>query len=289
MAIAFLATFTPVLILWIALYHWKGAWTAVLGGGLLLTTLHFPSAVGQYADALLALHMLAAAVLLYLSFHTPQPGLFVLTGLLAGSSAWVKNEGLLFAFVLSFVCILAAWNNHIKWENIKWLLIGLVLPLVVVLVYKIVVNVQNDLFTPTGSIVARILDLSRWWVIAWNMVVRSIDFGNWPVSIIFILLMYALLMGYTPKDAPRKLWLFLLWVGQLAGYFGIYLITPHDLQLHINTSIDRLLSHIFPLFTFWMFLRLRSPDAELFPAEIRDVEHEPDPSHPSTNAERMVE
>jgi len=44
-----------------------------------------------------------------------------------------------------------------------------------------------------------------------------------------------------------------------AGYYGIYLTTPHDLEWHLATSLDRLIVQLWPMVVFTTFLQLRSP------------------------------
>ena len=45
----------------------------------------------------------------------------------------------------------------------------------------------------------------------------------------------------------------------LAGYFFVYLTTPHDLAWHVNTSMDRLLIHLWPSTLLAVFLYLGDP------------------------------
>jgi len=44
------------------------------------------------------------------------------------------------------------------------------------------------------------------------------------------------------------------------GYFMIYVITPHDLKWHIDTSIDRLMIQLLPMIVFGSFLYLKTPN-----------------------------
>ncbi|MEO5886238.1 MAG: hypothetical protein ABIQ77_01115 [Anaerolineales bacterium] len=272
-AVALLTTFTPAALVWATLRKWRGTIVAALGALVLLMSTNLPSAVGQYADALLALHMLSAAALFYSYLCTSQRGLLILAGLLAGFSAWVKNEGLLFVCVFSVICLLATWKQVIHWRALRWLVIGITPPLLVVLAYKIIVNGQSDLFSGTISFTTQIFDLSRWQIVGQDFITYIIKYGNWPLSIVAMLLVYAMLMGGTREETQHQIWLFLIFAGQLAGYFGIYLITPHDLQWHIKTSVDRLISHLYPLAIFWIFIALRSPDLSIGHNQSRKPEY----------------
>ena len=259
-AIALLATFTPAVLVWSALRKWRGTIVATLGTLVLLMSINLPSSIGQYADALIALHLLSAVALFYEYIRTSQMGLLFLAGLLAGFSAWVKNEGILFVGVFSLICLLATWKQVLNWRALKWFVIGIAPPLLVLLAFKLTVTWQSDLLSGTNSSTAQILDLSRWQIVGQNFITHIIKYGNWPLSMVIMLLVYAMLMGISRAETRHQIWLFLIIAGQFAGYFSIYLITPHDLELHIKTSVDRLISHLYPLAIFWIFIALRPPN-----------------------------
>jgi archaellum biogenesis protein FlaJ (TadC family) len=72
-------------------------------------------------------------------------------------------------------------------------------------------------------------------------------------------MIYAVLIGFDSSERQRQIWLLIIILGQFAGYFFIYLITPHDLSWHISTSMDRVISHLFPMLIFWLFVALKPP------------------------------
>jgi hypothetical protein len=51
----------------------------------------------------------------------------------------------------------------------------------------------------------------------------------------------------------------------LSGYFWIYVITPIELNLHLGSSLDRLLMHLWPsaIFVIALVARRESPSATL--------------------------
>lgn len=259
MVIELLSTFTPALLLLATLSKWKSNLAGMLAALVVVISPDIPSAVGQYADPLLALHMVAAAALFYGYMKSRAGGLMILAGLLAGYSAWVKNEGILFIIVFVMVCLLAAWKKVISWKALKYLAVGLLIPIMTVAMFKLVVESQNDILGGNVSFFQQISDLSRWTLIAKSFAVRMIGYANWPISIVLILLIYALIMGFDRQETSYQVLLLLLVLGQIAGYFFIYLITPHDLQIHIKTSIKRLVFHVFPIIILWLFVALRAP------------------------------
>jgi hypothetical protein len=257
--IQLLSTFTPAIILLAALSKWKNNLAGALAALVVVITPDIASAVGQYADPLLTLHMVAAAAALYGYLKSRADGLMILAGLLAGYAAWVKNEGLLFVVVFVIVCMLAAWKKVIAWRAMKYLGIGLLIPLITVVLFKIVVASQNDVLAGNVSLYQQITDYSRWIVIAKSFAVYMLRYANWPVSIFLVFLIYALLIGFDTRETPYQVLILLLVLGQVAGYALIYLITPHDLVLHIGTSIKRLIFHVFPILILWLFVALRAP------------------------------
>ncbi|NCP85816.1 MAG: hypothetical protein CO094_11000 [Anaerolineae bacterium CG_4_9_14_3_um_filter_57_17] len=102
-------------------------------------------------------------------------------------------------------------------------LTGLIFPLLTVFFFKTNVAAQSDLTRP--------LDFSRYGLIAANYLREIWDFGGWPLSQALLALIAL----------------------QQAGYFFIYVITPHDLQLHLDTSLVRLLYQTYPLTLFTFF------------------------------------
>jgi len=65
----------------------------------------------QYADTLMALFILLSMIL----FHHRNTGdkkLYYLLGFFTASSAWIKNEGILFFLVFSFYFIFSSWRNR---------------------------------------------------------------------------------------------------------------------------------------------------------------------------------
>jgi len=155
--------------------------------------------------------------------------------------------------------------------SLKWIAAGLFVPLLIVTIYKLVIHAPNDLFSGDHSVATQLLDIQRWWTITRNFFIYTFRYGDWPVSIVIVLVIYAILIGFDSSEWRRQTWLLLVILGQLAGYFAVYLITPHDLAWHITTSMDRLISHLLPMVIFWLFIALRSPElrqTQAVPAEV---------------------
>lgn len=249
-------------IVYFSISHLRSSSQAAIATALLLTTpalLTFSTF--QTADVPLAYFFLAAASLLVLAAHEKDRGLFFLAGMMAGFSAWTKNEGLPF-LLLSFLYMLLVYRKHTVRTHLYWLLAGTALPLFFVLLFKTQISVSNDLFVNNGvsEIIAKILTPARYAQIAERLIAELSRLGGWPVSIIVLLFVYGWIMGRYRADITSAAALWILSLSQLMVYLLIYIITPHDLQWHMNYSMDRLLMHIFPMALAAYFLFINTPE-----------------------------
>ena len=88
---------------------------------------------------------------------------------------------------------------------------------------------------------------------------------------LLVFIIYSLLIGV---QSDRKELRGLLTIALILGvtfvqYFFVYILTPHNLVIHINSSLDRLLMQLFPGFVFMLFMWVRkyTIDKERLPAE----------------------
>jgi len=76
------------------------------------------------------------------------------------------------------------------------------------------------------------------------------------------LAVYAVVM-YTniPSDSRMRFFvLAAIILLQLLGYCAIYVITPHDLEWHIGTSLSRLVLQLYPAGIFLLFSSILEPE-----------------------------
>lgn len=262
-AIALYTIVSPALILWAAIKKWKGSLSATLAALVYLMSANLTWSVAQLADTVLALYILSSVVMFYYYLRTLNNRLLLVAGLLTGYSAWIKNEGILFILVSLLIFTMMALRRVVNWDSIKWLGSGIFIPIIILITYKLTINVPSDLFSGNNSFTAQILDFQRWLTIGSEFFAYTLRYGNWPISIILVLLAYMILVGFDRSEHQRQIWLFLIIAMQLMGYFGIYLVTPHDLTWHIYTSLERVISHAFPSAIFWVFITVQNPDLTL--------------------------
>lgn len=250
MALAFLMTLAAPAALGLALVLTRSKPLAVFAALTALLTPQLAITVGQGADSTLALTFLLAGIFLFLYFQQSAPGLLVLAGLMAGFSAWTKNEGLAFALLM---LLPAAWLARRK---LIFYGAGLILPLLTVIFFKSSVSAQSDLARPLAETLTRLLDFSRYARISASYLRETWQFGAWPLSQVIILALFAAWRRIAPAGWRAAAPLWALIALQQAGYFFIYVITPHDLQLHLDTSLARLLYQTYPLTLFAFSLTL---------------------------------
>ena len=218
----------------------------------------------QTADIPLTYFFLASASLFVLAGNENNRNLFFLSGLMAGLSAWTKNEGIPFAIIM-IVCTIFFFGLRKARARLFPLLAGMIFPLLTLFLFKIVISLNNDLFTNNGlpDIISRLLDPTRYIQILTHLLSELIHLGNWPISIIPILLVYAYIMEIRRPDSFTEKALGIIPLSQFVIYILIYAITPYDLEWHLNYSMSRLLIHLFPLGMISFFLFVNTPETAL--------------------------
>jgi hypothetical protein len=190
-----------------------------------------------------------------------------LAGLLAGAAAWTKNEGQLMALAVGLAVLWAgvivpligsflAKNPGSK-SNIRhglWLIAAFVLAFVptglVLLGMKLWLVPANDLLQDQSVAgLSRLIEPARHMQIISGYAVAAKVALGWP-----LLVVVGVTLVTTIFQRDQRRWaatgalaipgaaLVLI----LAGEYGVYLLTPHDLAWHLQTSADRLLVQLWP-------------------------------------------
>ncbi|WP_353721300.1 hypothetical protein [Dyadobacter sp. 676] len=206
-------------------------------------------AASQYADTMLAFFILIAFVLYKQIDDKRTYNIAILLGFVAGSAAWVKNEGILFFLIFSAtLCYFKFKQPHVI---VKYIL-GALVPVLIVIHFKITLAPPNDLVHSNRGedILKMIADPARYLLIVKHFVITSASY-YWILFVLFL----ALLMH---KTAFSNSFPFIVISLILCGYFVIYLTTPNDLNWHLGASLDRLLHHLFPSCIYLFLFRLSS-------------------------------
>lgn len=214
---------------------------------------------GQTADIPLAFFILAAFLLLR------TQGSSVLVGFVLGLACWTKNEGILFA--LTF--LLARMIGSRSLREIPLFLLGMLPSLIILLYFKIHIAPASYLFEnqTLSGILEKLMDPSRYILIleAFFKQFTNREWNWFPI----ILLIYPFLMGckIERKDNPTLTTVLLAIGFMLLGYGLIYLLTPRDLQWHLDNSLNRLLLQLGPLFLFYYFQTVPLPHFLVSPTD----------------------
>ena len=226
----------------------------------------------QIADVPLAFFLTASVFLFSLiREHPHQPGLHFLFGLCVGLAAWTKNEGIPWVIL----CLLAYGFSQFRsrkefsarFKEALVILAGLALPLAALLYLKLVLAPASDLFASqtSASLIEKLLDPQRYFLILSYSVKALAGFSPIGLAVLPALpLVFLYLVLFHPPRADWSRLNALIYPAaavllQCAGYFVIYLITPHDLIWHLRTAVDRLVFQVTPPILLLVFLAVRSP------------------------------
>lgn len=258
----------------------RGRSQALFAGLVLLgTPFLITHTASQYADVPLGFFFLATLVLISLqdSLASNACDFMLLAGITAALSAWTKNEGLLFVIsivVARFVCIVPVKGARFYFRQMLSFGAGLTPILLIILYFKVNFAPPNYLIALQGSsdIVVKLLDSSRY-VLVWGAFAKQIpEFGGWAVSVPLLLVFY-LLIGGVAFNGRRKLSIGTSLIAlclMLLGYSMIYIISPIELKLQLDTSLSRILLQLWPSFVFVYFLLVRPIGQIISEGKLRD-------------------
>jgi hypothetical protein len=225
----------------------------VMGVMLLGTPNYLDLASAQYADVPLSFYFLAsiALVCLYAQSAHRERSIMVLAGFMAGCAGWTKNEGLLWIVALSGALLLpVVFRREEISERFLPFAAGLLIPLAVILTFKLTVTAHNDIVASQKyeTMMKNLTDPVRYSAIFRHFVKVGQTFGAWSVKPWLPFIFFIAVRGIDRRlFRNRGLMTGLLTLAiVLTGYFVVYLNTPLDLQVHLVSSFDRLSIHLWP-------------------------------------------
>jgi hypothetical protein len=238
-----------------------GACGAVAALALLGTPAFIEQGAGQYADVPLAFFILASLAAAALAVERGGGGAWVVAGAMAGCAAWTKNEGIVLVPALTIVALIRARRTRggAALRTLGWFLAGLTPVAVAVVSFKVLVTADNDIVSPARAddIVQNLADPSRYLTVLSGMLARMVRLGG--VTAFSLVALVLVLRAVRREAAPRPNGAPLVGAtlaALLAAYVLSYVITPHDLEWHLRTSVDRLLLHLWPGAVFTLLLAL---------------------------------
>lgn len=251
----------------------RGKTQGFLAGLILLCTPYFIShGADQYSDIPIGFFFLATLALMVLHDELAKSDckFLILAGTAAGLAAWTKNEGLLFIIAVAvsrFLTTVPSDGLKLYLKQMRFFGAGLMPILLVVILFKMTISAHSGLLLPPegSNWITKFTDFSRYQTILDFFVRRGLGFGNLAISIVPLLAFYLLLLGVTVDEKQRRgIANALIALGiMIAGYFAIYVISPRDLEWHIITSLDRLISQLWPSLVLVFFLIVKTPEQAL--------------------------
>jgi hypothetical protein len=175
--------------------------------------------------------------------NTNERQYLALCSLMLGGSMWTKNEGI----VLSLIFILFHIRTFLNKGNLVYIFKGFILPVLFLLIFKLFYAPQNDIVGGLGADqIQKITDSSRYQLI-YDSLVRIMN-EYYPVFkwlLIFYILLHLFIRQWLPKE-------FFLLIVCLLCLLLTYIVSPHNLEWHLNTSLARILVQLIPAFLFVM-------------------------------------
>jgi Dolichyl-phosphate-mannose-protein mannosyltransferase len=244
-----------VALLVLSLTAARGRMPALAAGILLLATpILVLNSAEQYVDVTLAFFILATLVLQHFADGSASPARFLaLAGVTAGLAAWTKNEGLLLIVAVLLartLALLLASQRRPAWRQAAAFLAGAAPFLLLIWYFRRTVVVSSYFLGQFGApaIGHDLLDPHRYLLPAGAFLRQVWSFGSPLVSPAVFLIAYLLCTGVAMPRRHRigfqTAALVLCIVA--AGYFTIYVVTPHDPQWLLDTSLDRLCLQLWP-------------------------------------------
>ena len=241
-----------LLVVFDALFSWHSSAIGLVGTVTCFSAVTIWYWAGmQYSDLLLSVFICLAVVSLsnLAEAKNEYLGLYALS---LGACMWCKNEGIAFASIsglLSLVFVVAR-NEKLRSDiSVRGFVGGLTMVgcLAATLAVKFAAPGATDLFREQSSFSEKIFNLERIQKIFVAVLNESQNF-DWIVLLACIItLVFLLTTGRQRLRFCRGSWINIASLGLLAGaFFGIYLITPHDLEFHLSSSLDRLVMLLWP-------------------------------------------
>jgi hypothetical protein len=215
-------------------------------------------AASQQADIPLAFYFLGTLGCMACALDQPRYShrWLALLGLTLSAAAWTKNEGLAWAVIGIVTTSTVLLLRRLPRRGFLWFAAGLAPLGVTLAVFELAHAGPNDLVADQSGegALAKLTDFGRHRLI-WEYFLDNVP--AWVIG----LAIYALLLGRRRSSfTAASLWMPVQLAGIAIAYYLVYLLTPHDLNWHLRTSIDRLIVQVWPGFLFVSFFFLRTPE-----------------------------
>jgi len=192
--------------------------------------------------------------------------------LTCGLAAWTKNEGIL---IFTLIVAARAWGvargaGFARWRReFGGFMAGAAPALAALVFFKLHYAAANDIVGQDwGGGLRRAMDLSRCLDVARAFLMQVATMGATPKAALapvgpaVVMLAALALCGARPqdKDRPAVVAAALALAAVAAAYLGVYVITPNPVSWQMDTSMARVLLHLWPAAVLLFFLSARAPE-----------------------------
>ncbi len=218
---------------------------------LATNTFYVSSSVSQYADLPLALYFLCA--LLAIDQAKDNKIWLMLSAASLGCCMWTKNEGVILAAL--FIAFNA--KQFFSKQGIKWFLMGIFLPCMVLVIFKVGYAPANDLVGSLNSGTFKQLLMSKrysmignhfWLYLNEHFLYAVIGFAAYLVLCII------------ERKGPSRH--FYMLIACMVVYLFIYVLSTQDLEWHLATSQERLMIQLMPAMLYVVTTRFSTINKE---------------------------
>ncbi|WP_124979073.1 glycosyltransferase family 39 protein [Nonlabens xiamenensis] len=235
--VSFLIYLSILFVMYSSFSTQKGKILALVGVGCLSVNADFITKTAtQYADSAVALFYLITILLLYKVKDGGKKS-YVLLGIFASINCWIKNEGFVFFLIVSAVVFLYNLKNI---KNLLFYLYGLAILFLTHISYRVFLSPKNDLTSHSyDKILEDILNITRYEMVYDKLI--SLLYFEFPLILIGFFISILLLGKRFFKELPLVVLLI-----TFVAYCAFFIITPLNLQWHLDTALDRLLLQLYP-------------------------------------------
>lgn len=246
------------LLLFAGLRRFAGAWAGLVGLGTLVATPYLAThAAAQYADVLLGLTFLAAAVGCALMMRSPTIPNALLAGALGGALLFTKNEGLVAAAPLAAVTLLVCVRAHGRRRaaGLAAAAVAGALPLTLATFYVKLVLAGPDASGNSIQSWAKLIDLG------WHL--HVLRFTGWMLEnlpnryVLVAALAYVVACGFTRDRGLRGIAVAMLAIVAVQWLVYHHVFVLADVRL--TTSGARLFIGLWPTAIFAVLVGTRDP------------------------------
>ncbi len=214
------------------------------------------SATQQYADILIALFVLISLICFYLLDKESNPAISILAGLNLGFLTFAKNEGIVFAALLSVIFLIRLWQQRNKQKSnlpcYVLFLITLLIACLPTIIFKLFLAPPNSDILPNISQTGlQMINVNRLAVI-FDYLGKEIIHKKWCYIWMLILIMVITkLFKFLKKET---LWVTLFFLSYFIIIIFIYLVsTQTRLNWWIPYSLPRIYFYLLPAILFHVF------------------------------------